>query len=346
MKLDFGLISSMPFFFFRATSNLAEERIPFEPGMGMPVDDPTRDVYFPNIGAKWAFPAQEEQFLFSQIERITALSEINMGMNSGTQGALRTAQGARALIGESNANLNIYLRRINRAWKQFLTYWLEMIQEKLPPGFEFRVFGDDGQMYFQQVKSREEIAGMFDFELDGNSANSNKQVSIEQANNILATVANPLFIQLGISDAVTIYNAIKNKFVVEGIKDVSKFIRKPQGPLRTFTPEEITNMVLAGIDVPLDPTQDLQGFITYWEYLKKHDELLGQFTEQQTIAVERKAQEATALLEAVAAQAAQTANSQQIATNANLAQASPAAAGAAQAQPQQAAPVADQAQQQ
>jgi hypothetical protein len=333
MKLDFGLISSMPFFFFRATSNLAEERIPFEPGMGMPVDDPTRDVYFPNIGAKWAFPAQEEQFLFSQIERITALSEINMGMNSGTQGALRTAQGARALIGESNANLNIYLRRINRAWKQFLTYWLEMIQEKLPPGFEFRVFGDDGQMYFQQVKSREEIAGMFDFELEGNSANSNKSVSIEQANNVLATIANPLFLQMGIVDSVNLYNAIKAKFVVEGIKDFSKFIRKPQGPLRTFTPEEVANMVLAGVDVPLDPTQDLQGIVTYWSHIKDHDELLGQFTEQQTVAMEKKAQEAMALMEAVAAQQAQVANAQQVATNANMAQANPAAAGAAQAQP-------------
>lgn len=337
MKVDFGLISSMPFGFYRPTSSMSEERIPFEPGSLAPLDNPQTDVYFPNLGAKWAFTAQEEQFLFAQVERITALSEINYGMNSGTQGALRTAQGARALIGESNTALNIYLRRINRAWKQFLTYWLEMVQEKLPPGFEFRVFGDDGQMYFQQIKTREEVAGMFDFELEGNSSNSNKQVAVEQANNILATIANPLFLQMGIVDAANLYAAIKNKFMVEGVKDFSKFIRKPQGPVRIFTPEDVANMVLAGVDVPLDPMQDLQGIIAYWENVKKHDELLGQFSEQQTIQMERKAQEAAALMEAMAAQQAQVANSQQVATNANMAQANPAAAGAAQAQQQPAA---------
>jgi hypothetical protein len=334
MKVDFGLISSMPFGFYRPTSSMTTERIPFEPGMLAPLDNPQADVYFPQLGAKWSFTAQEEVYLQQQVERMTSISDLNLGVMSGTQGAARTATGARALLGESNANLNVYLKRINRAWKQMLVGMFELLQDKLPEGFEFRVFGDDGHSYYRSVKSREELAGMYDFELEGNSANSNKGVQIEQANSILMTIANPLYIQLGIVSSTELYNALKNKFQVEGVRDFTKFLKKPQGPLRIYSPEEIANATLAGVNIQLSPEQDLQGFIDYWQYIEANDELLGQFSEQQTIQLFQKVQEAQAMMQAIQAQQAQVANQQQVTMNAAMAQPTPQGAGAAAAAPQ------------
>ncbi len=329
MKIDFGLISTMPFGFYRATSSMSEERIPFEPGMMVPLDNPQTDVFFPNLGNRTSFGVQEESMLMQSIERFTSISDISLGIVGG-QGATRTATGTRALLGEANANLDVFLRRMNRGWKRVLIYLFHMLQQRLPPGFDFRITGDDGHGYWKQVKSKEELCGMYDFELEANSANSNKMVQIEQANQIYATLNNPLLIQLGIVSPLNIYNALKFKLQVEGTRDFGRFISKPQGQMRIYTPIELLDATLAGVDLPLGPEQDLQGFIALCEEFLNDDHLLGQFGQQHLAAMVKKMREAQAMLQAVEAQAAQQANQQQVAMNAAMTSPSPAAAGQAQ----------------
>jgi hypothetical protein len=321
MRLDFGLISSMPFGFYRPTvSQNAEDRIPYEPGTLLPLDNPSSDVYFPNLGNRTAFGFQEEQALQQSIERLTSISDISLGIVGG-QGATRTATGTRALLGESNANLDIFLRRMNRGWKRTLIYVFQLLQQKLPPGFQFRLLGDDGNMYWETVKDPKAIEGAFDFELESNSASSNKLIQIETANSVLQLVLNPLLIQMGVVSSAGIYNAVRDKMKVEGIRDFSRYITKPQGYTESLTPEEIANRALAGIDVKLGPQADLPGFIEYVQYIVDNDELLGQFNEEQTIKLVMKQREAQAMLEAIQQQQAQQANNQQVQINSAMAQA-------------------------
>ncbi len=321
MKIDFGLISSMPFGFYRPTaSQNNEERMPYEPGTLLPLDNPQADVYFPNIGNRTAFGFQEEQALMTSIERLTSISDISLGIVGG-QGATRTATGTRALLGESNANLDIFLRRMNRGWKRVLIYVFNLLQQKLPPGFQFRLLGDDGNAYWETIERPEEIAGMYDFELEANSANSNKMIQIESANGVLQMVLNPLLIQMGIVNPENIFNAVRDKLKIEGIRDFSRYITKPNGFTRLFSPEEVANRVLAGVDVKLGPEQDLKGFIEYVDHIVDDDEILGQFNEQQTIDLVMKQREAAAMLQAMESQAAQQANNQQVQTNSAMAQA-------------------------
>jgi hypothetical protein len=320
MKVDFGLLSTMPFGFYRPTSSLSEERLPYEPGTLLPLDNPQTDVYFPQLGNRTSFGMQEEEVLRAYIERLTSVSDLNLGVVGG-QGATRTATGTRALLGESNANLDVYLRRMNRGWKRALTYLFHMLQIKTPPGFQFRILGDDGNLYWETIKSPEELAGMYDFELEGNSANSNKSIQLETAQQIFQLVSNPLDIQLGIVTPLERYSAMKNLMQCMGVKDFGRYIRKPQGVVRIFTPEEMANRVLAGTDTPWTPEQDLQGYIAYVDHILEHDELLGQFNEEQTIRVVKKQREAQAMLQSIQQQQAQAANAAQIQMNAGLSQA-------------------------
>jgi hypothetical protein len=317
MKIDFGLISSMPFGFYRPTASLTEERMPLEPGSLIPLDNPQSDVYFPQLGNRSVFAAQEEAALYQMIERFTAISDMSLGIIGG-QGAARTATGARALLGESNANLDVYLRRMNRGWSRFLIFLFHKLQQRLPKGFQFRILGDDGNDYWAQIEDPRELEGMYDFELEANSANSNKQVQIETANQIYQITSNPMDIQLGIITPLERFEAIKNLLQVNGVKDYARFVKKPDGYTRIFSPIEVANRVLAGIDVKLGPEQDLQGFIEWVEYAFSDDEILGQFTEQQTLALDKKSKEAMAMLEALQKQQAQIANAQQIQTNTGL----------------------------
>lgn len=317
MKVDFGLISSVPFGFYRPSASITEDRLPVEPGTLIPLDNPQTDVFFPQIGNKSFFTSQEEQFLMSQVERFTSVSDISLGVIGG-QGASRTATGTRALLGESNANLDIFLRRMNRGWKRFLVYIFHMCQEKLPAGFQFRVTGDDGNTYWSQVPDKAVLEGMFDFELEGNSANSNKSIQIEQANTVVATIMNPLLIQLGMVSPLNIYEALRLKFMTEGVRDWQRYISKPQGQMRIYTPLELADATLAGVDIPFGPEQDLQGFVDLFNHILEHDELLGQYTEEQTISLAKKAQQAQSMMQAVQAQQAQLANQQQVQTNAAM----------------------------
>lgn len=320
MKVDFGLISTMPFGFYRPTNSLSEERIPYEPGALIPLDNPQADVYFPNLGNRASFTAQEEQSLMLQIERFTAISDLSLGVIGG-QGATRTATGTRALLGEANANLDVYLRRLNRGWKRVLMYLFCTLQLRVKPGMQFRIMGDDGSMYWETIRSREELQGMYDFELESNSVNSNPAVQKEVANQVYQLTANPLDIQLGIISPQERFEAMKLMLQTMGVRDWSRFIRKPQGFTRIFTPEEVAGRVLAGVDVRLGPEQDLQGFLDYVSYVMENDELLGQFSNEQTVLLAQKAQEAQGMLQALQQQAAQAANAQQVQMNTAMSQA-------------------------
>lgn len=311
IRIDVGILTSMPWGFYRPTSSsMKEEKLPVEPGAMIPLDNPSQDVFFPNLGNRTSFGFQEEAALMSQVERLTSISDISLGVIAG-QGATRTATGTRALIGEANANLDIYLKRMNRGWKSVLKYMFNLLQDRLPEGFQFRILGDDGNTYWSQVESRAELAGMFDFEVEGNSANSNKQILLEQANLLYQLTGNPLDLQLGIISPRERYEAIKRLLKVNGVKDVSKFVREPSQIPTLFSPQEIADRVLSGVDVPLDPTQDLQGFMSLVETIVATDELNGQFDQFELAALVAKAQEAGQLMAALQQQQAQAAAAQQ-----------------------------------
>ncbi len=309
INIDVGVLSSLPFGFYRpTTSTLKEEALPIEPGALIPVDNPGNDVFFPNLGIRTSFGFQEQSALMNQVERLTSISELNLGV-IGAQGATRTATGTRALLGESSNNLNVYIQRMNRGWKRALRYTFDMLQQRLPPGFQFRVVGDDGDAYWKTVEDRAELEGMYDFELDANSSNSNKQVQIEQANMAYQLTSNPLDMQLGIVTPSNRYEAILNMLKVNGFKAACKFITRPAQYSIMYTPIEIADRILSGVDVPLDPTLDWGGFLKLVEEFQSDDELNGQVDAMGMAALMSKAQEAQQLVQAM----------QQAGANANVA---------------------------
>lgn len=319
MRIDFGLISTMPVGFYRPSSSVNPETITLEPGALIPVDNPQTDVYFPNLGNHTVFGFQEEQALQQMIDRVTSISDLNLGVISG-QGATRTATGTRALVGESNANLDVYLRRMNRGWKRVLEYLLHSLQQRIPAGLSFRVTGDSGADYWRTIKSADDIAGDYDIEVSANSSASNPAVKQDQAQQILQLTSNPLDIQLQIVTAANRYEAVKNFYQSLGIKEYGRYASKPQGSTTPLSPEEEANRILRGIDVQVTPDMDHKGYIDYFQYIYDNDELLGQFDEKQTILLAKQAEKHKQMMEALEAAQAQAANASQMRQNAAMSQ--------------------------
>ena len=189
------------------------------------------------------------------------------------------------------------------------------VQSKMPPGLEFRITGDDGAAYFRQVKTRDEIAGSFDFALEPNSQASNPAVRIENAQTVLQLTGNMLDIQLGIITPIQRYEALKNYLAAINIRDYGRFIQKPMNQQRTYSPEEMANKILAGYPLQFSPMDDLQGFIAYAQYIIDNDEILGQFSQQQAIMLASKQQEASQMQQALEQMQAQTAVTNQMRSN-------------------------------
>lgn len=322
MRIDYGLMSTMPIGFYRASSSLKPEKIQMEPGVLIPLDNPQQDVYFPNLGNRTSFGFQEEASLMGFIEKLTGLSDLSYGSMSGSQGATRTATGARALVNEANNNLDVHLRRLFQNERRLQEYLLHMLQQRIEPGFAFKITGEqEGSVWFVTINSREDINGDFDFEIDPSSAQSNPQVQAERAGLVLQTASNPLFLQLGIVNQTNLYEAVKNYLKSNGIKNFSRFITKPQGaPAVQLSPEEILNRVIRGIPTSVSPTDDNEGFLSYMQQFMANDEQFGLLTESQARALAGHAQERQQLLEAMQQQEAQAANVQQQRTNAATAQ--------------------------
>jgi hypothetical protein len=320
LRIDYGTFASMPIGFYRPSSNLEKDKIGLEPGMLIPLDNPQTDVVFPNMGLRTQFGMQEEAELKAEIERLTSISDLNLGVLSGAQGATRTATGAAALVSEASANLDVYLRRLNVAWQSILEYLFGMLQQRIPQGLAFRLLGEDGIDVFREVPSREVLAGNYDFIVSPNSATSNRQIQLDTASQILQLTADPFAIQLGIVTPAEYYEARKNFLKQLGVKDFGKFLRKPKDIPRVYTPMEELDLVMAGVEVPLDPMMDHIGFVTLWEKVKEDDNLLGQFNEEQTIMAERQSVAHQQMLQSLQQMRNQQANLQQQQTNQQNAQ--------------------------
>lgn len=334
MRVDNGILTNMPIGFYRATSTTEPTKIPLQPGMLIPLEDPQRDIYFPPRQNSTAFGFQEEEGLMSLIQRLTGVNDLTMGLMSGTQGATRTATGTQALLGESNANLDIFLRRLNMGWKQALKYLVHMLQQRIPEGLSFRVTGQDGDDYWRQIKSQKELEGDFDIEVSGNSANSNKQIQQQIAAQIVQLQANPLYIQLGIIGPGQIFEGLKNHLKAQGVKEWPRYIQAPQGYQLQLTPMEEANRLARGIEVPVTPQMDHQGFIDLYQKIFKDDHLLGQFSTQAALALARQAKLHQQMMAALQQQQAQAAEAAQ--NNAAMAQPGSQASPGASPLPQQA----------
>lgn len=318
MRIDFGMLATMPFGFYRPSSSIEPETLQLRPGDLIPLDDPQRDVYFPNLGNRTSFGMQEEMALQSMVERLTGINDMSLGVLTGAQGATRTATGARALLGESNANLDVYLRRMQRGWRRFLKYLLHMLQQRIPEGLSFRVTGEAGSDYWAQIRSRDDLAGDFDFEISGNSSNSNPAIQEEVATNILQLVQNPLLIQLGVVTPANVFEAVKNYLKAKGVKDFAKYVQQPPDYQYTPTPQEEADRILRGMATPVVPNMDHAGFLAYFEEIWNTDELLGQFDQESTQALYVQAEKHKQMMQAIEQMRAQQANANQMRSNAEV----------------------------
>lgn len=314
IRIDFGILSTMPFGFYRPTSGLDPKRIDLEPGKLIPVNDPQGDVFFPQLGNRSFFSENEEGSLLAYIERIISISDINLGRVGG-QGAARTATGVSALVSENNANLDIFIKRMQRGWKKFLRLLFQNLQRRMPKDMWIRITGEDGKMYPFRM-GREDIRFSYDFDIDANSVNSNKGVTREIAQQRLNLCLNPLLMQMGVVQPQNVFEAAKEWLISLEVKDFARYITKPTDQEDFLTPEQEAMRIIKGMPVQVHPAMNHAGFVNYVKMIFANDDMLGSFDKEAAQRLADQASQHMKMQEAMDAQAAQVRNAQQQQLNA------------------------------
>lgn len=271
-RLDAGTFNTFPWFVYRAGSGLQDSDIRLAPGKGIPLDS-VQDIAFPKVNGNSSYGFQEEALVTEYGERVSGIPRWSQGQMGG-QGMARTATGAASLVSELNTNLDIFIKRYQFGFKKSLRIIDKQCQELLPLGLEYRVLGSDseGEVY-KRFADRESIKWDCDFELVGNSVNSNPAIERDTAVQLLQYSLNPVMLQSGIVGPKQIYNAMKNLLQKLDVRDIGSFIQSPdgiEGP--EFTAQDEINAIAAGIELPVRINDDHAKKLAYYDAFENSPE--------------------------------------------------------------------------
>lgn len=249
-NIDWGTIRNTPFGFYRAASGLKSEVMRYFPGELYPLDDPQRDVNFPQMGnATNAWSFNMLQVLQQFAERLGTVGDLQMGrVPRGGSEALRTVGATMALLGQGDIRSEQILRRLFRGIAEIYALIHRLNRRYLSRTKEYRIIGvpEEGEEIYGNI-SPDDIQADVDFDFKATMFNTNKQVLGETLKEALAVILSPLAIQMKLIDRPHAVKLIRDFYAARDL-DADRYI--PRLPASESGPhllaEEALSMIVAG----------------------------------------------------------------------------------------------------
>ena len=195
LRLDVGFATNMPFFFYRASSGINPEQIELKPLKGVPVDN-IGDVAFPQLQNVTSFYHQEEQLLYTLVERVLGVTDLFLGISPTRGAAARHATGFVGTQQESLARTSDIIAQDAES-AAFLFRMIYNMELQFGPTYRtLRLHGKEGPL--TQQLSREELwmRGLYDFRLGANAGNYSSMIRQQQGQKLMEHAQwNPLLQQ-------------------------------------------------------------------------------------------------------------------------------------------------------
>lgn len=164
-----GAFSVGPVIFYRPGEGFDPEQVRYEPHMAIPTADPS-SVNVLRVQADLQYPLMEERACLGYAERITGITDMNLGRAVEAPNAPRTARQTLALLEEGDYRVALDATLLREDWAQILQHiWLLDLMYA-PPSLFFRVTEEEAGGLFEvrdggATMSAEERAGRYDFEI-------------------------------------------------------------------------------------------------------------------------------------------------------------------------------------
>lgn len=259
MRIDVGFATNLPFFFYRASSAFNPDEIELKPLKGVPVDD-INDVRFPQMQNVTSFYHQEEQLLYSLIERVFGITDLFLGVSPTHGAAARHATGFVGTQQEALSRMSEILQQDADAFSFLCHTFYNLELQHGPPDRMLRLSGDKP---FEKV-SREQLRmkGEYDFKLGANAGMFSSYLQQQRAQAILQLAASSPFVN---GDPGRRWEAESNYLHSIGETSPERFI----GPKDSVAPnspksqdEENGEMIQAvygdGVPAPVHPNDNDQ----------------------------------------------------------------------------------------
>jgi hypothetical protein len=264
--VDNGTLVNLPWFTYRAASNVKPESLRPGPGDGIPLNDPKNDLVvqpFRNDGQ--AFWLNLLAMLRQQSERLTLQGDLQAGrVPGGASSALRTLGGIQTLLSQGEARPERILRRFFMALRKMTRQMHRLNRYYLSDAKKFRasptILKPEQDPYFTIANSDIDLDLEFDFH--ANVLNSSKQAVQQGLQAIAGMYISEIAMQTGISTPETIYRLLRDLGQAFG-QNVDDYLQAPTSGARESRIDASTAMLQCSrgvfpVGVPLEgPTEHL-----------------------------------------------------------------------------------------
>jgi hypothetical protein len=250
-RIDAGNMVIAPFFFYRAASGLEPEEISIRPATGIPLDDPSRDIVFPDYNAgRLQVTFQEEGILMDLIEKLTFLTPAMLGRESASR---PTARGTLAVIAQGEQKFGLLAARVQRIFSDLITMTRQYYEEKMPQGLQKRILGKGGNPIWGHL-SPEMIAGQYDCTMEVDLAAGDVAFEKQSDQLIFQTMVQDPYINQNPAFAWEIRAGYLKAL---GKKDIEKYIGpKPDMELNEGDMEDENMLMMQEVEVKTDEKDD------------------------------------------------------------------------------------------
>lgn len=259
MRIDVGFATNLPFFFYRAASSFNPDEIELKPLKGVPVDD-INDVRFPQLQNVTTFYHQEEQLLYSLIERVFGVTDLFLGISPTQGAAARHATGFVGTQQEALSRMSEILAQDAEEFSKACHLAYEMEVQFGPPERIVRLQGKDGPAFKKVSREQLKMRGAYDFRLGANAGTFSAYLQQQRATAILQLAATSPFIN---GDMGRRWEAEANYLYSIGESSPEKYIG-PKDAVDPATPKtqaeengEMVQMVYGpGVPAPVHPNDN------------------------------------------------------------------------------------------
>jgi hypothetical protein len=260
LSTEAGQLAATPMIFYRPASGLNMDTFRIEPGLGIPVDNPAQDVHVLKISADLAAATWKEQVVVGYGEKLTGMSDLQMGRQSDRPNAPRTATQTVKLLEEGNVRISLDTKVLQEDMSGVLSHFWDLEYMFTPEQTFFRVTEEDADGLFETnngaaVITTEDRDGRYDFRLKFANSVWSKEARKEQAlARYQLDLQNPLIVQ----NPRALWQVTRDAHEALGDPNFPDLVPEPPAPDISIDPREEWTRMQQGEDIHVNPMDNDQ----------------------------------------------------------------------------------------
>jgi len=250
-----GQLATSPPFGYRPASGVTPDTIRIEPGLGIPLDNPQQDLVQFKIGFNQEAVTWKEQTILAYGEKLTGMSDLQMGRQSDRPNAPRTASQTVNLLEEGNVRISLDTKVLREDMAIVLQHFWALEYMFSPEETFFRVTEEDADGLFPANNGAAAITledrdGRYDFRLQFANSIWSKEAKKEKAlARYQLDLQNPLIVQ----NPTALWQVTADAHEALGDPNFGDMVPKPPTPDIPIDPREEWKMMLDGQEVHVNP---------------------------------------------------------------------------------------------